>query len=96
MRHLILIALSVACTNSWAADAVTKQLSSENGRYAFGQISETRKDQFMLDTKTGRLWNVVLQKLRNQDGSEVPGGTITVLEPVMYTNNNGALTQEPK
>jgi hypothetical protein len=33
-------------------------LSSENGRFIFGQISDSSKDQFMLDTVTGRLWRI--------------------------------------
>ncbi|MFC1532968.1 hypothetical protein ACFL7M_06345 [Thermodesulfobacteriota bacterium] len=33
-------------------------LSSENGRFVFGQISDSRKDKFMLDTYTGRLWRI--------------------------------------
>ena len=33
-------------------------LSSQNGRFVFGQISDSSKDQFMLDTLTGRLWRI--------------------------------------
>ena len=33
-------------------------LSSENGRFVFGQISNSDKDKFMLDTFTGRLWRI--------------------------------------
>ncbi|SPD76005.1 exported hypothetical protein [uncultured Desulfobacterium sp.] len=33
-------------------------LSSPGGRFVFGQISDSGKDQFMLDTKTGRLWRL--------------------------------------
>lgn len=33
-------------------------LSSQNGRFVFGQISDSTKDQFMLDTLTGRLWRI--------------------------------------
>jgi hypothetical protein len=33
-------------------------LSSGGGRYVFGQISESSKDQFMLDTLSGRLWRI--------------------------------------
>lgn len=36
-----------------------KLLASENGRYVFGQISEMRRDQYMLDTRTGKLWKIV-------------------------------------
>lgn len=35
-----------------------KVLSSTGGRYVFGQISDSSKDQFMLDTQTGRLWRI--------------------------------------
>ena len=33
-------------------------LCSANGRFVFGQISDSSKDQFMLDTLTGRLWRI--------------------------------------
>ena len=33
-------------------------LSSGNGRYVFGQISDSSKDKFMLDTLSGRLWQI--------------------------------------
>jgi hypothetical protein len=33
-------------------------LTSQNGRFVFGQISDSSKDQFMLDTLTGRLWRI--------------------------------------
>ena len=35
-----------------------KVLSSGVGRYVFGQISDSSKDQYMLDTMTGRLWRI--------------------------------------
>ena len=35
-----------------------ESLSAQNGRYVFGQISDSSKDKFMLDTWTGRLWRV--------------------------------------
>jgi hypothetical protein len=35
-----------------------KLLSSENGRFVFGQISPSSKDKFMLDTWSGRLWRI--------------------------------------
>ena len=33
-------------------------LSTSQGRFAFGQVSESREDKFMLDTVTGRLWRL--------------------------------------
>lgn len=36
-----------------------KVLTNGRGRYVFGQISGFARHQFMLDTQTGRLWQVV-------------------------------------
>ena len=33
-------------------------LSTSSGRYVFGQVSDSAKDKFMLDTQTGRLWKI--------------------------------------
>jgi hypothetical protein len=33
-------------------------LSSGGGRYVFGQVSDSSKDQYMLDTYSGRLWRI--------------------------------------
>ena len=33
-------------------------LSTTQGRFAFGQVSESSEDKFMLDTFTGRLWRL--------------------------------------
>ena len=33
-------------------------LSSASGRFVFGQVSRSGKDKFMLDTLTGRLWQI--------------------------------------
>ena len=33
-------------------------LSTTQGRFAFGQVSESSEDKFMLDTFTGRLWKL--------------------------------------
>jgi hypothetical protein len=33
-------------------------LSSASGRFVFGQVSPSSKDKFMLDTLTGRLWQI--------------------------------------
>jgi hypothetical protein len=33
-------------------------LNTAGGRFVFGQISDSSKDKFMLDTVTGRLWQI--------------------------------------
>lgn len=35
-----------------------KVLGCAGGRFVFGQISDSGKDQYMLDTQTGRLWRI--------------------------------------
>lgn len=88
--------------HTFGADAVKvippqqKVLSTETGRYVFGQISDFRSDQYMLDTKTGRLWTIVLRKPKNPDGTDAPGEGYRVLDAVPYTNLDGSLAIEPK
>ena len=57
-------------------------LCAANGRFVFGQISDSGKDQFMLDTLTGRLWRIAERgdiglyltrvPYRTQDGKTSP------------------------
>ena len=35
-----------------------ENLACPGGRFVFGQVSDSSKDQFMLDTRTGRLWRI--------------------------------------
>ena len=35
-----------------------EHLACPGGRFVFGQVSDSGKDQFMLDTRTGRLWRI--------------------------------------
>ena len=78
MKNLSLLITLFFCTSAYAADPVevippqNKVLSSENGRYVFGQISSYRSDQYMLDTATGRLWQIVVDKDKNQRLQPVP------------------------
>lgn len=52
-------------------------LSSDSGRYVYGQLSSVRADQFLLDTKTGRLWNMKVSEKGD-----------ALLQPVMIENVN--------
>jgi len=45
-------------TSQQSKQEIQQVLSCENGRYVFGQISDSSSDQFMLDTLTGRLWQI--------------------------------------
>lgn len=98
----LLTLAAVVPVSALAADAVKvippqqKVLSSENGRYVFGQISDFRSDQYMLDTKTGRLWTIVLRKPKNPDGTDASGEGFRVLDSVPYVNIDNSLAIEPK
>jgi len=60
-------------------------LSSSSGRYVFGQISDSSKDQFMLDTFTGRLWRIA------------ESGEIGIyLRPVPYRDPEGKCSFVPE
>lgn len=54
--------------------------SNGDGRFVFGQISDFRADQYMLDTKTGRLWKIVLRS----------DGRGDMLQLVPYGSDDGA------
>ena len=92
----------IAASAVQAADSVKVQppldkvLSSANGRFVFGQISEYRRDQYLLDTQTGRLWKVVLRKLKNPDGTDAPGDGYEVLQIVSFIDENGNESKTPK
>jgi hypothetical protein len=68
MKRAILIVAAAVVSTTVSAEPVevitpqNKTLGSANGRYVFGQISQLRRDQYMLDTQTGRLWQVVQSK----------------------------------
>jgi hypothetical protein len=60
-------------------------LSSENGRFVFGQISDSSKDQFMLDTVTGRLWRIA-----------ETGEIGMFLRAIPYRNDEGDISHVPE
>jgi len=60
-------------------------LSSAKGRFVFGQISDSSKDQFMLDTATGRLWRIAER-----------GDIGLYLSSVLYCNAEGKYTVLPE
>lgn len=95
----VFLTLVLAVGAAEAADAVKvvpqqRAMSTEGGRFVFAQISDMRRDQYMLDTKTGRLWQVVERTVPRADGKGTT--SYTVLQPVPYTDDNGKETSEPK
>ena len=58
-----------------------------SGRFVFGQVSDFRADQYLLDTKTGRLWQIVLAP---------GGGNILQPVPVVSDDGKGSIAQPPQ
>lgn len=54
---------------------------SGSGRFVFGQISSYRSDQYLIDTETGRVWNLV------QDDQKAK-----VLQPIPFSAFFGPAT----
>ncbi len=71
MKKLIAIALLAL---GLAQISYAGTLSSEGGRYVFGQVDANTKEAYMLDTKTGQLWTIFWSDSERTK----------VLTPVMY------------
>lgn len=59
----IFLAILVVAVSAQAQDMPANKpsvLSTPSGRFVFGQIGQSRADQYMLDTATGRLWRIVI------------------------------------
>jgi hypothetical protein len=63
----------------------TGVLASSSARFVFGQVSDSSKDQFMLDTFTGRLWRIAES-----------GKLGTHLKPVLYCAEDGPCSPVPR
>ncbi len=61
-----------------------KVLSATGGRFVFGQISDSSKDQYMVDTRTGRLWRI---------GES--GDVGTYLKAIPYRDEHGKFSPWP-
>jgi hypothetical protein len=73
---------------SQSVSAPGSVLSASGGRYVFGQVSEARRDQYLLDTQTGRLWRPVCMSYDKDDSKKCTG---TVMEPMEFLDAKGNL-----
>ena len=88
MKHLklsILLAALLLPATTYAENPTGTSLSAPGGRFVFGQISTLGRDQFMLDTQTGRLWQFVCGRF-NKEEPAGPDNCLAQLEPVKYAN----------
>jgi len=59
-------------SSAMAQDNTPNALGVPGGRYVFGQISSMRADQFLLDTHTGRVWQIVVNEKGLRSFSPIP------------------------
>lgn len=70
-----------------------------SGRFVFGQISDYRRDQYMLDTQTGRLWKIVQHKPARVEGAnpQIAIEGFDVLQSVPYVDDtHGGFVVTPR
>lgn len=70
-------------------------LTSGDARFVFGQVSEYTSHQFMLDTKTGRLWQLSKYVPTKADGTPDRENAVDVLNPVPYYEGQGRFGSTP-
>lgn len=93
MKIIFVVGLIIALsTSAFAAEPIKtssssqKVLSSENGRFVLGQLSDMRADRFLLDTQTGRVWQLVSYTPTDKDGKP-SGSQRQVLQTTMFIDN---------
>ena len=88
------IIFAVALSFAAAATAQTTSppgvvLGVSGGRYVFGQVSEYRRDQYLLDTLTGRMWVQICAVPVVKDPKQC---AFSALQPIAYSDEKGDLT----
>lgn len=89
MKTTISAALVLACFSAQAQTDPAPQraaLGAPGGRFVFGQVSDFRRDQYLLDTQTGRLWQKVCAAVNKQNP---PNCDITIMQPMDFVDDNG-------
>lgn len=91
MKKIVLMAVCLMSVSAWGQSEPKSGgvLSSANGRYVFGQVRHARRDQYMLDTQTGRLWQIVQSTYKKEDGSQ---GTYEMLQSITMRKGKGKTT----
>lgn len=92
MKHLLLFTSILVLTSqsfSQTTSAPGSVLSTQGGRYVFGQISEYRRDQYLLDSQSGRVWQVICVAKDKDDSKQC---NLTALSPMYFTDTKGDLS----
>ena len=69
-RFAVALLFLSGAASAQEARKAPKVLSTEGGRYVLGQISEMGVDKYLLDTKTGRVWQMQMDRTKSKDGVE--------------------------
>jgi hypothetical protein len=77
--NLLLLLVSVLSSSETQTNITVQE--PESGRYVFKQFGQFRSDVFMIDTKTGRLWRLVL--------AGETGKQYDALQAIPYITNSG-------
>jgi len=85
MRSLLIAALLVASVAHAQEAPKRPALGSPNGRFVLGQIGEYASSQYLLDTQTGRVWEVV--NMTDAKGANTGSG----LRQVKFITSDGAI-----
>lgn len=70
-------------------------LSSTTGRFVYGQIAEYTSQQFMLDTQTGRIWQISKYIPTKADGTPDRENAMDVLTVLPYFEGQGRFSATP-
>lgn len=92
MRYVAFLLASLVTSSALAQQPQNKTLASPNGRYVFGQISDYRRDQYMLDTATGKLWKIVCV---SDNASKSPDDCSARLVIIPYEKLDGSISLLP-
>jgi hypothetical protein len=83
-RGIFMALLLFSSTSEFAQASSGNVLSAPGGRYVFGQISDHRRDQYLLDTQTGRVWVITCAKRE----SDKISCEMLALEPVIFNDGS--------
>lgn len=90
MKRIVVAVAIFASVSCWAQDAKRQTLSAPGGRFVLGQIGDDASSQYLLDSQTGRVWEVI--NITNEQGQSIATG----LKPLrFYTPSGNSWGTEP-
>lgn len=86
MKKIAALFLTAALSAHSAAqaDKARQTLSADGGRFVLGQIGEYANSQYLLDTRTGRVWEII-------NVTDEGKRTGTALRQIKFYTNDGRI-----